>query len=80
MNLRKYESELKKYAKNVVKGKDDYISFVLDANFGREKHIMQVGEENFKFYKDLEREIALFEKAELEDLQNLGEYGRGKKR
>ena len=41
---------------------------------------MQVGEENFKFYKDLEREIALFEKAELEDLQNLGEYGRGKKR
>lgn len=80
MNLRKYESELKKYAKNVVKGKDDYISFVLDANFGNESHIMQVGEENFKFYKDLEREIALFEKAELEDLQNLGEYGRGKKR
>lgn len=80
MNLRKYESELKKYAKNVVKGKDDYISFVLDANFGSKKHIMQVGEENFKFYKDLEKEIALFEKAELEDLQNLGEYGRGKKR
>jgi hypothetical protein len=70
--------------KSGEKDNENYVSFVIHANFGAEKHNMVLEEENFrKFYNSdylkLSDEFSLLEKIDLTDFWKC-EYGRTNKK
>lgn len=73
MNFKKYQNEMQKYAKNVARNYDDYISSVLHANFEKNEHIMLVGEEKIftEVYDLVNEELSPLEKVDLIDYQKI---------
>lgn len=74
--------KLNKKVKNVEKKHRDYISYVLDANFHNEKHIMLVEDKDLylQIYNTVKQELEPLETVDLLDFNKIGEYGRSNKK
>lgn len=80
-NKTRLKRQLNKKIGKIEKTKNDYVSYVINANFGHKLHNMEVKDKEVfnEVYQETYLELLPLEQADLHDYWNLGENGRTNK-